>query len=112
MKKPAIFGLTLVVLLIGVWLYYDSQEQKRELRAQQPAQKKAQRIEQQATNPVLPTITSWGLEEGTFIQIDHSVPMLPGSDYMETRRCYVWRDKVTSTSTMSCESEPLLSTGN
>lgn len=100
-------ALILAAIAIGGWFWYEHQQQERERRAE----RRAARIsyEEAARQP---TTTTWPTADGDFIQIEHRVPMMSGSGVMEVQRCYVWRDRVTNTSSMSCVNDGGLDIGD
>lgn len=106
MKINPSAAVALVAVAIGSWFYYDMQR----TQAQQADARRAQRAEQQVEHPREPQARAWPTAEGTFIVIEHATPMIPGGTIMEVRRCYVWRDAATSTSSMSCEPTPDIDT--
>lgn len=95
-------ALILLALAFAGWLYYDNQQER-----QRSVERRTADLARAASLPKDPVVTSWPTAEGTFIQVDHRIPLSPGSRYAQTQRCYVWRDKATNTSTMSCVGDGL-----
>lgn len=101
-------ALVIAALLGGGWLYYNHQQ----AQAAQAAERRAARIEQQQMHPEPPNTQAWQTSEGTFIVIEHTQPMFRGSTVLELHRCYVWRDATTNTSSLACDQDGGLATGD
>lgn len=53
-----------------------------------------------------PKARTWELSQGTVVEI--LIPLTKyGGDWLETKRCYVWRDASTKTSSMACDPDEM-----
>ena len=100
-----IFGIAFWMVLGGVilWAYQVSTDNKPEPKGTANQQRKHKVA---ATVSAGPTTNAWTTAEGQLIELVIPYPGVGGS-FLETKRCHIWRDAATNTSSMVCAPEEI-----
>ena len=107
--KPFNWAGMIFAMLIGgtlVW-FFGSTTEKKEAKLQKTSASLTQR--KQATLDIIkagPKSTAWETPHGTVIALD--IPKASvGGLLIEMKRCIVWRDAVTTTSSLPCDKDEI-----
>jgi len=88
------------VILVGfAWIVHDNEKSR---------QKKAAHDRSRLSTQTAPVIREHNFAQGQILVIDVPTPDQYGSGLIETKRCFVWRDTLSTTSAISCDPSPML----